>query len=91
MPKFRKKPVTIEAVQWTGNNLAEVLAWCPSAYIDEMYRGNHELTIPTLEDGSAFQVKHIASRGDWIIRGVAGEYYPCREAIFEATYESVVD
>lgn len=48
-----------------------------------------ELEIPTLEDGENAQVRHIASEGDWIIRGIQGEFYPCKPEIFEATYEEV--
>jgi hypothetical protein len=82
MPKFRKKPVVIEAVQWTGNNVVEigdfvdedVLMW-------EMLSG--DLIIKTLEGNN------YANVGDWIIRGVNGEFYPCKLDIFEKTYEAV--
>lgn len=48
-----------------------------------------EMRIHTLEDGADGKVIHIATEGDWIIRGVAGEFYPCKPSIFEATYERV--
>jgi hypothetical protein len=80
--KFRKKPVVIEAVLWTGNNLDEILDFSPSAYTD-YGSGKLELKIQTLEG------HHIASIGDWIIKGVAGEFYPCKPDIFEQTYEAV--
>ena len=80
MPKFRKKPVVIDAVLWTGKNDAEVDAFLgPSS----QRRLGHEteIKIETLEGGM------IARAGDWIIRGVKGELYPCKPDIFAATYE----
>ncbi|MDR9777227.1 hypothetical protein RJJ65_32230 [Rhizobium hidalgonense] len=47
--------------------------------------------INTLEDGPNGEAKHIAEPGDWIIRGVKGELYPCRDDIFRMTYEEVTD
>jgi hypothetical protein len=80
MPKFRKKPVVIEAVQFTGANGWEIQDFM------EMRLG---LIIPTLEDGANQQAKHVASPGDWIIKGIKGEFYPCKPDIFAATYEEV--
>ncbi len=78
--KFRKKPVVIDAVRYTGHNATEIIRFmgCPddAKAFDE--------TIKTLE-GSM----HI-SKGDWIIKGVKGEFYPCRNDIFQETYEKVV-
>lgn len=90
--RFTKKPVTIEAIQWTGNNLREVVAFTDGPpdtrshhagmawddYRDLVARDG--LKIYTLEG------KMLASPGDWIIRGVKGEHYPCKPDIFEATY-----
>ncbi|HWF62927.1 MAG TPA: hypothetical protein VN666_21825 [Nitrospira sp.] len=78
--KFRKKPVVIEAVQFTGRNDAEVMAFCPIA-VDPEDRGP-SLIIPTLEGN------HKALPGDWIIKGVKGEFYPCKPDIFAATYDA---
>lgn len=76
---YRKKPITITAVQYTGNNLEEVLRFTGDlAYIDA--RG---LIIRTLEG------EHIASVNDYIIRGIQGEYYPCKPDIFVKTYDKV--
>ena len=87
---FRKKPVEIEAVQWTGENLDRVMEFCAgNASYQLMHKGNSELVIATLEDGSDGEAKHVASRGDWIIKGVKGEFYPCKPDIFEATYDPV--
>ena len=92
MPKFRKKPIEIEAVQWTGDNHREMFnflggedeeyiqATGVNFYID-WNKVNGGLIIKTLEG------EHIASIGDWIIKGVQGEYYPCKPDIFETTYE----
>jgi hypothetical protein len=79
--KFRKKPVVIEAIQWTGNNMTDVLMFMvPGVEPDAEDRIN---VIKTLEGDMSIGV------GDWIIRGVKGELYPCKPDIFEATYEPV--
>lgn len=91
--KFTKKPVTIEAVQWTGDNLAQIIAFTDGRppdtkhdfaamkwdeYCDLVARDG--LKIFTLEG------KMSANVGDWIIKGVKGEHYPCKPDIFEMTY-----
>ena len=81
---YIKKPVEIQAVQWTGDNIEEIkefhsLSDNPNA----IYRVNNEILISTLEGDM------LASIGDFIIRGEKGEYYPCNSDIFEATYEEV--
>ena len=88
--KFKNKPVTIEAIQFTGeDNLKEVLEFAEksqSVTIPSRKPGVAPtifITIPTLEGDMR------ASVGDWIIRGVQGEYYSCKPDIFEATYEEV--
>lgn len=87
--KYRKKPVVIEAMEWNGENIDEIIKFCSGdASYELMARGNAELVISTLEDGDG-TARHVASRGDWIIRGVQGEFYPCKPEIFEATYEAV--
>jgi hypothetical protein len=73
--KYTKKPVTIEALQWTGDNRKELFDFC-----DQSYMNGDELRIQTLE-GSM-----IASIGDYIIKGVKGEFYPCKPDIFDLTY-----
>lgn len=78
--KFRKKPVVIEAVQFTGANDAECMAFCPLAHDPDDRRPS--LIIPTLEGDM------LVSLGDWIIKGVKGEFYPCKPDIFAATYEA---
>lgn len=81
MVKYRKKPVEIEAIQWTGLNKVEI-----ESFMDRhltAYNGGTSLNIPTLE--GVMQ----ASPGDFIIKGVNGEFYPCKPDIFEKTYELV--
>ncbi len=87
MPKFRKKPVVIEAVRLPGRDnydLAKFHAWRKEVGFTS-YETRRDLTmiIPTLEGN------HTAQPDDWIIKGVAGEFYPCKSDIFEATYELV--
>lgn len=77
--KFRKKPVVIEAILWTGTNFDDVSDFVQDTEI--AYAGNNEVQIQTLEGVIT------AKAGDWIIRGVHGEYYPCKPDIFEKTYE----
>lgn len=82
MAKYRKKPVTIEAIQWTGENAGEVQAFLHNGHefaADGWVKGIY-VEIGTLEG------LMVASIGDWIIRGVKGEHYPCKPDIFAATY-----
>lgn len=85
--KFRKKPIVIDAVQWTGDNIIEIEQFI--GQVLEHRAKEHALIIPTLEDGPDAQVIHYADVNDWIIKGVKGEFYPCKSDIFEATYERV--
>lgn len=85
--RYRKKPVVIDAWQWNGST------------IEDLHRFNVEnnLSFKTLAIRSritgllieTLEGDHIATKGDYIIRGVQGEYYPCKPDIFEATYERV--
>ena len=85
--KFRKKPVVITAVQLNmplrEEDFYTGFEWSPAATFPFIKRDDGTLLIPTLEGGM------IANIGDWIIRGVHNEFYPCKPAIFEATYEEV--
>jgi hypothetical protein len=85
--EFQKRPVNIWAIQWTGENLDAVMSFCSgNATYELMFRDNSEIVISTLEDGADKVAKHVADKGDWIIRGIKGEFYPCKPDIFEATY-----
>ena len=87
MAHFRKKPVVIEAMQFWNEpeRLVEL-----SDFVD-----NQDLRVRYPKDGPPVLVlqtlegEHIASNGDWIIKGVKGEFYPCKPDIFEMTYEPV--
>ena len=79
--QYRKKPVVIEAIQWTGNNLNEIVMFTEK---HNLQCGENELKIKTLEGNM------IASLGDYIVKGVKGEFYPCKPDIFEQTYEEVL-
>jgi hypothetical protein len=101
MPKYRKKPVVIEAVQLNWSTWNEI---CDFAGVGKLTDGKPQgccldeknqplpdgkcseiigLLVPTLEG------LHIARQGDYIIKGIKGELYPCKPDIFEATYEPV--
>lgn len=82
MPFFRKKPVVIEALKWDGT-LESVASFVDGAGNVAIMYDTGELRIATLEGVMTPQV------GDWIIRGIKGELYPCKPDIFEQTYELV--
>lgn len=90
--KYRKKPVVIEAIQWTGLNLEEIKAFVGESLeyeydiIDTAWKAGIgapcvNMKIKTLE-GDMY-----ADKGDYVIKGVNGEFYPCKPDIFEKTYE----
>lgn len=76
--RYKTKPCEIEAVQWTGENLTEILRFANTQNIDIT---SGVLIIKTLEGNM------VASTGDYIIRGLRGEYYPCKPDVFHAKYE----
>ena len=83
MKKYRKRPVEIEAIQFNGWNFGEIYDWMFD--INGIYPSYFQviMTIETLEGIM------IANVGDYIIKGVNGEFYPCKPDIFEKTYELV--
>lgn len=85
--KYRKKPVVVEAIQYTGNNIEAIVKFigCGVFQTEKLENGKWIKTfeIDTLEG------KHIAKQGDFIIKGVAGEFYPCKPDIFKKTYDLV--
>lgn len=83
MAKFRKKPVVIDAVQWDGSVPTHVLIeeWAGDGIMADGRESDIPIIIPTLEGDMRAVI------GDWIIRGVQGEVYPCKPDIFAATYE----
>lgn len=87
--KWRKRPVVVDAVQWTGDNIEEMRRFVGDAVIysetDTKWEG---------EPRTAIKVKTLegvmdARIGDFIIKGVGGEFYPCKQDIFLLTYEQV--
>lgn len=87
--KYRKVPVVIEALQFTRENFDEIQKFtCGQAHdimIERRPGGKCTCKIPTLEG------EHLASEYDYIIRGIQGEFYPCKPDIFEQTYEKVAE
>ena len=90
--KYRKKPVVVEAVQWNGENIDEIREFAPEA--TSIITGRNDwrsgkkhdtvgLTVYTLEGAMNAKV------GDFIIKGVNGEFYPCKPDIFKKTYTHV--
>jgi hypothetical protein len=86
MPKFRKKPVEVEARQWAEGNGFQIVSWVVG------HGGRAKLAEhiePTVIAIDTLEGTMTAQHGDWIIRGVQGEFYPCKPDIFTATYEAV--
>lgn len=83
--KYRKKPVEIEAIQFNGYNWAECYQFMSDKPLlfPQVFEKREKIEINTLEGTMT------ASIGDWIIKGVNGEFYPCKPDIFEKTYEPV--
>ncbi|HJR01784.1 MAG TPA: hypothetical protein VKA83_09140 [Methylomirabilota bacterium] len=85
--KYRKKPVVVEARRYTRKNRRAIIAWC---------KAGHEAID---DDGAPYETAALrihteegtmqAQLGDWIIKGIKGEFYPCKPDIFAATYEPV--
>lgn len=87
---YRKKPVVIEAIQWTGDNIIDVVQFVQPEKLNNKdpeslkeYFRNRGYEINTLEGVMTADI------GDYIIKGIKGEFYPCKPDIFEATYEIV--
>ena len=89
MGQYRKKPVVIEAIQWDGTNQGEIAEFMktPIRTKTSPEQGNPsgKITIETLEGDMT------ASIGDFIIKGIRGEFYPCKPDIFEKTYDEIWD
>lgn len=79
MPKFRKKPVEIEAIRFIGSNYEEIREFIGQNTLCS----DLSIVIPILEGDM------VAQKGDYIIKGVRGEFYPCKPDIFAKTYEAV--
>ncbi len=83
---YRKKPIEIEAIQYTEDTQDEVMEFLTCVFechYPTNNSGNPYIEIETLEGN------HMARFGDWIIKGVEGEFYPCKDSIFRRTYDVV--
>jgi hypothetical protein len=88
MRLYRKKPVVVEAMRWTGDNNAEVMEWCGT------HREDHEEQLVFVPLAHPKPLLWVAANqayipiecGDWIIRDALG-FYPCKNEMFEATYD----
>ena len=93
--KYFKKPVIIEAIRWTGKNLREVISFTDGRPDTKSHHAGmkwEEYEDLVARDGLkifTLEGKMSATVGDWIIRGIKGEHYPCKPDIFAATYEEV--
>ena len=99
MAKFRKKPVVIEAMQLSWDTWSEICEFIPKPWFVRGVYLNDE-TKELLPEGHTSNTmgllmktlesqEFLAQQGDWIIKGVSGEFYPCKPDIFAATYEPV--
>jgi hypothetical protein len=90
MPKYRKKPVVIEAIQYNGHNGPEIELWSDRQVLES------PILEPTKDNpsGAYLQIHTLEGwmtciKGAWVIRGIKGEYYSCKDDIFAMTYEPV--
>jgi len=84
MPKkYRKKPIIVEAKQFTIETKDQVFNWINCNRFADLIDGEPVLIIATLEGDMTTRL------GDWVIKGIDGEFYPCKPDIFEKTYEAV--
>ena len=80
MARYKTKPCEIEAIQWTGKNIIEILDWGQGKIL---WNDVDDLFIDTLEG------RMKANINDYIIKGLRGEYYPCKPDVFEKKYEEI--
>lgn len=85
--RYRKKPVEIDAIQWTPSDVCQIV-------VDEFFAESETSEAIHWRSGDVIYIRTLeglmlAAPGDWIIKGIKGEFYPCKPDIFEATYEPV--
>ena len=85
--KYVKKPIPIEAIQWTGTNTKELMEF--SKDIRFIYHDSGDGNVSTEMYVQTLEGDLYAKIGDFILKGIKGETYPCAKEIFEATYEEV--
>lgn len=89
MKKYKKRPVVIEAARFDGYNADSLMQWVNSS------TGYCTAFLSLKDDSRTILIKTLegvmtASIGDWVIKGVQGEFYPCKPDIFDQTYEEVL-
>lgn len=90
MGKYRKLPIEVEAFKWTADiNQDEDPEWIVESIKNGMVWFNNPGTEMVTMEISTLEGNHIANRGDYIIKGIKGEIYPCKSDIFEMTYEKI--
>ena len=95
MPQFRKKPILIEAMQWTGDNLRAVISFTDGPPdTRSMHAGMKWIEYEDLVERDGLMIYTLegqltASVGDWIIKGTRGEHWPVKPDIFADTYEAI--
>lgn len=85
--RYRKKPVVVEAVKFDGTNYREVLEFIYPDMTETGLSGAEKMKLPIVIE--TLEGDMNVSIGDYVIRGVQGEFYPCKPDIFEATYEVI--
>lgn len=90
MAMYRKKPITVEAMQFTGDNGLAVQDW--AGYLSDPQTPGYSFSVVRYAlTRQVYDKLHDTwvtfAEGDWIIRGLKGEHYPCRPDVFEETYE----
>ena len=95
--QYTKRPVIIDAIkfEYKGDCINKLKEWLGDEFVsygkERSIYAKGWLQIGTLEDGQdSYQVKHVAKEGDYIIKGIKGEFYACKPEIFEETYEQVI-
>lgn len=84
--RYRKRPMVIEAMQWTGDNIHQIWDWAGAQDVYGPTEKNlNSLIISTLEG------KMRCNLGDFVLKGIRGELYPCEKSIFIESYEEVED
>ena len=84
MNSYVKKPIPVEAIQLTNESLQEVIDWIRESGTNAWWAADNNIYIETLEGDM------LACEGDYVICGVRGEFYSCKQDIFEETYEEVI-
>ena len=93
--QYRKKPLVIDAMKWDGENHRGMFVFLGGSMDEYMPSSNINFCIDHTKVQGGLIIKtlegeHIACIGDYIIKGVKGEFYPCKPDIFELTYEAVI-